>query len=87
MDVENLRNTLQQFDQGHLLAHWDSLTDDEKEELYTDLSSIDYEEMTTIFKKATSTGGTVNFLPLQMCTVLSMCKYVSRQKRERERHS
>ena len=60
MDVVKLKNTLNQYGQEHLLEHWDGLSEDEKQDLYQDLNSIDYEEMTSIFKRAT-TPGTIKF--------------------------
>ncbi len=50
--MEQLKATLQQHDQGHLLAFYEELDDEGREGLVKDLQGIDFEEMTSIFAKS-----------------------------------
>jgi len=45
MDICELRSTLDQYGQGHLLKHWDQLNESDQWTLYEDLRSIDFAEM------------------------------------------
>jgi UDP-N-acetylglucosamine/UDP-N-acetylgalactosamine diphosphorylase len=51
MDLENLRQQLTKHNQAHLLKFWDVLPNDKKEDLYTDLTSIDFAEVDRNFKR------------------------------------
>ena len=51
MDVSALRRQLQKFDQDHLLAFWDDLSDQEKSMLYNELSQLDLEYVTQSFER------------------------------------
>ena len=51
MDVSGLRAQLQKFDQEHLLAFWDDLSDQEKTLLYNELSQLDLEYVTQSFER------------------------------------
>lgn len=51
-DLAGLRDKLVQHQQQHLLSFWDDLTDDEKHLLYKDLSAIDFNEISRIWKEA-----------------------------------
>ena len=51
MDISALRCTLEEAGQAHLLKHWDTLNDTEKESLYKDLSSINYKDLNGYFAK------------------------------------
>lgn len=53
MDICELRSTLDQYGQGHLLKHWDQLSESEQWTLYEDLRSIDFAEMNHIFHVST----------------------------------
>ena len=76
MDVVKLKNTLNQYGQEHLLEHWDGLSEDEKQDLYQDLNSIDYEEMTSIFKRATTPGIIISSLmEMQVSNVILISRY------------
>jgi UDP-N-acetylglucosamine/UDP-N-acetylgalactosamine diphosphorylase len=50
-DINFLRDRLRQHGQDHLLSFWDDLTDDEKSILYQDLSSIDFDDISRIWKE------------------------------------
>ncbi|XP_067654818.1 UDP-N-acetylhexosamine pyrophosphorylase-like [Haliotis asinina] len=52
MDIDGLRSTLNKYGQGHLLRFWDGLSAEDKEHFYKELTSIDYEEVTTFYKNA-----------------------------------
>lgn len=52
MDLTSLRKTLATYGQQHLLDFWDQLSDDQKQHLYQDLTSIDFEEVSQIFKQS-----------------------------------
>lgn len=49
MDISTLIQELEAHGQGHLLQHWETLTDDEKKQLYQDLKSIDFAKVCRIF--------------------------------------
>ena len=51
MDVEGLRAQLQKFDQEHLLAFWDQLSEEEQTLLYNELSQLDLEYVTQSFER------------------------------------
>ena len=58
MDLDReLREDLATYGQEHLIQFWGTLTDDQKECLYKDLKSIDFEEVTRIFKKSEVNDG------------------------------
>jgi len=59
MDVTSLRETLATYGQQHLLDFWDQLSDDQKQHLYQDLTSIDFEEVSRIFKESVLSPGVV----------------------------
>ena len=52
MDVTLLRNTLPEFGQEHLLDFWDDLSDEQRQALYTDLASLDLEDITRVFQNS-----------------------------------
>lgn len=52
MDLDGLREDLVNYGQGHLIQFWESLTDDQKECLFKDIKSIDFEEVIRIFNKS-----------------------------------
>ena len=54
MDLQSLKEELDRFGQQHLLQFWDTLTDDQKQLLYKDLRSIDYAEVTRVFRQSTT---------------------------------
>lgn len=56
MDISALTQELHQHGQGHLLDHWDTLTDDEKKHFYQDLKSIDFAKVCRIFDESTKTN-------------------------------
>lgn len=51
MDIASLRAELKKYGQEHLLKFWPQLSTDEKDQLYNDVSSIDFNEVTSMFKK------------------------------------
>jgi UDP-N-acetylglucosamine/UDP-N-acetylgalactosamine diphosphorylase len=59
MDVSSLRQELELHYQEHLLSFWEKLTDDEKDLLYQDLRSIDFQKVTKIFHQSTPSTGQV----------------------------
>lgn len=59
MDISTLTQELKQYNQDHLLEHWDTLTDDEKKQLYQDIKSINFAKVCGIFKKSTQTNEAV----------------------------
>lgn len=57
MDLPSLTEELERFGQQHLLKFWDTLTDDQKQQLYKDLRSINFAEVTRIFQQSTQPAG------------------------------
>lgn len=53
-DIENLKIILAKYGQEHLLHFWNSLDDNEKEELTHDINEINFEAVLSDFQKATS---------------------------------
>ena len=49
MDVDSLRSTLKTHGHEHLLQFWDKLSAEEQQQLYADLSSIDYAKINQYF--------------------------------------
>ena len=60
MDLTRLKETLKTHNQEHLLQFWDSLSNVEQTQLYDDLSSIDYAEMSDIFRQSREHQPTTN---------------------------
>jgi len=54
MDVEGLRTRLAQYEQEHLLDHWDRLDTNQQKDLYNDLKSLDLQEVCGFFKRTVS---------------------------------
>ncbi|KAL3842177.1 hypothetical protein ACJMK2_020219 [Sinanodonta woodiana] len=52
MDIETLRSELVQHNQEHLLQFWDRLSEQQKNSLYHELKSQNYEEINQYFKTA-----------------------------------
>jgi len=52
---EILLDLVKPFNQDHLLDHWDSLNEAEKETLSTDIQQTDFEEITGYYKKVKAT--------------------------------
>lgn len=50
--MESLRKKLSEFEQEHLLRHWEELTDEDRNELENDIDKLDLCEITVYFKKA-----------------------------------
>ncbi len=55
MDWKRLEERLKEHNQQHLVAHVDSLTDDERLALYTDISDIDLEKVSKLWSQAQMT--------------------------------
>lgn len=55
-DVNNLRQQLQTCDQEHLLQFWDQITGEQQELLFNDLKSINFDEVTKIFRENIADG-------------------------------
>ncbi|KAL3842150.1 hypothetical protein ACJMK2_020196 [Sinanodonta woodiana] len=55
MDIELLRSELVQHNQEHLLQFWDHLSEQQKNSLYHELKSQNYEEINQYFKTAMAT--------------------------------
>lgn len=55
-DVNNLRQQLQTCGQEHLLQFWDQLTGEQQELLFNDLKSINFDEVTKIFRENIADG-------------------------------
>ncbi|XP_046388799.1 UDP-N-acetylhexosamine pyrophosphorylase-like protein 1 [Ischnura elegans] len=51
-DLEKLKNKLAHYGQLHLLEFWDEINEDERKELFEDLSEIDFEDVTNLFRRA-----------------------------------
>ena len=51
MDVAGLRVQLQKYEQEHLLAFWDDLSEEEKTLLFNELSQLDLEYVTQSFDR------------------------------------
>ncbi|XP_062581320.1 UDP-N-acetylhexosamine pyrophosphorylase-like isoform X2 [Saccostrea cucullata] len=52
MDIEGLKARLAEANQEHLLKYWDQLSDEEKQQLYAELSHLDFKEINGFFKAA-----------------------------------
>ncbi|KAI1280483.1 UDP-N-acetylhexosamine pyrophosphorylase [Halotydeus destructor] len=61
MDLDSLKAELQAVGQEHLLQFWDILTDDQKEVLYADLKTIEFGEVTRVFKESTQPNSEHDF--------------------------
>lgn len=55
MTKENLIQKLKQYGQEHLVNFWNDLSDVEKESLTNDINQIDFDEITSYYKKVKST--------------------------------
>ena len=51
MDLESLRAKLKEHKQEHLLEHWESLTDEQQKQLYSDLRCINFAEVNGFFSR------------------------------------
>lgn len=51
VDLVTLRASLEKHDQVHLLDHWDKLSQDQQREFYTELTSLDLEEVCGYFAR------------------------------------
>jgi len=58
MDVSNLRASLAEFGQEHLLSYWDDLNEDEKSKLYKELSELDLCYVTQSFDRCIASVNT-----------------------------
>ena len=52
MEVNCLKEKLQQFNQEHVLKFWDKISDQEKSALFKDILELDLPEVTSYFSKA-----------------------------------
>ena len=51
MDLPELQERLDKYDQSHLLAHWNDLNEDEKSALFKELSELDFDYVTQSFER------------------------------------
>jgi len=51
MEVGKLREELSKFGQEHLLDHWDTITEQERRELYNEIKALDLTELTEYFNR------------------------------------
>jgi len=51
MEVGKLREELSKYGQEHLLAHWDSLSQEQREELFAELKALDFQELNEDFSR------------------------------------
>ena len=51
MDLTELQERLDKYDQSHLLAHWNDLNEDEKSALFKELSELDFDYVTQSFER------------------------------------
>ena len=51
MEVEKVRETLMEAEQTHLLAHWESLTEAQRNQLLRDVRSIDFPKLAADFNR------------------------------------
>ena len=58
MDVSNLRTSLAEFGQEHLLSYWDDLNEDEQSKLYKELSELDLCYVTQSFERCIASVNT-----------------------------
>lgn len=54
MDLTSLRQELARYGQEHLLAHWDTITEEERENLYQEIKALDLDEVTGYFSRTVS---------------------------------
>jgi len=54
MDVTALRKQLEKYDQSHLLAFWDKISENERKELYEELTTLNLEYVTDSFERCTN---------------------------------
>lgn len=81
MDIASLKSRLASNDQEHLLKYWDDLSNEEKEQLYKELNSLDYEEINKDFKTAMQTlqsasekiDDLLQPLPAEVCGSITTC--------------
>ena len=50
--MNSLRMTLAKFGQEHLLDFWEELSDEEKQLLYSDIASLDLQDLTDVFNRS-----------------------------------
>jgi len=51
MEIAKLREELSKYGQEHLLTHWDSLSQEQRKELYTELQELNLQELTEDFNR------------------------------------
>ncbi|KAJ8299261.1 hypothetical protein KUTeg_023321 [Tegillarca granosa] len=81
MNIESLKSRLASNGQEHLLNYWDDLSNEEKEQFYKELNSLDYEEINRDFKTAMQTlqsasekiDDLLQPLPAEVCGSISTC--------------
>lgn len=88
MDVSTLRERLASFGQEHLLQCWSELNEKEQEALYEDISSIDFEQLTADFKRATEQSNSTTKTDDRLLPIPDeVCGSISRMKsEEKKRH-
>ncbi|KAG1656455.1 UDP-N-acetylhexosamine pyrophosphorylase [Nymphon striatum] len=55
MDFESLKSSLEKYGQEHLLQFWDTLSEEDRQKLSSDIKGIDFDEITKYYKQSAST--------------------------------
>jgi UDP-N-acetylglucosamine/UDP-N-acetylgalactosamine diphosphorylase len=74
--VNGLKETLAENGQEHLLKYWDSLSDNEKQQLHSELLKLNYSEINKYFKAAQES---LNAEAQKIDDILEPCQVYSNQ--------
>ena len=88
MDLDNLKSRLSVSGQSHLLEHWDSLSDKQKEPFYRELDHMDFDEINRFFKTSMQSLKTASEklddllepLPTDVCGSVTRCDKATLQQ-------
>ena len=81
MDLEALKSRLSSAGQSHLLEHWASLSDKEKESFYKELDHMDFGEINNFFEASMQSlksaseklDDLLEPLPTEVCGSVTRC--------------
>ena len=88
MDLDGLKSRLNASGQSHLLEHWASLSDKQKESFYRELDHMDFDEINRFFEASMQSLKTASEklddllepLPTSVCGSVTTCDKATLQK-------
>ena len=88
MDLDSLKSRLNSAGQSHLLEHWESLTDKQKDSFYRELDQMDFSEINNFFEAAMLSLKTASEklddllepLPTEVCGSIARCDKNTQQQ-------